>query len=105
MAAEDLAPNDRPAARLSSNSRTAFELANQELRADRLAPALARLEEFLASHQETLTQAELQICERILDRQFEHERDRTLPLYRRLAVLGSRRHHTVMLALETALNA
>lgn len=93
-------PTDQP---LVQHPWAFFELARLQLEAGDLASALSHVEGFLASHRELLPADTLQVCERILDSQFDQQHDRTLLLYRRLATLGSGRHRTVILAFESLL--
>jgi lipopolysaccharide biosynthesis glycosyltransferase len=67
--------------------------------------ALEPLEHFLAAQGEPLDARQLDVCEKILDREFNRSHDRVLPLYGRVVALGSRRHGSVILALESALIA
>jgi len=84
---------------------TAFELARVRLLANHPEQTWPLLKEFLDTQHETLDAEHLATCERLLDREFDRAHDAVLPLYRRLVTLGSRRHRSAILALESALLA
>jgi lipopolysaccharide biosynthesis glycosyltransferase len=88
----------------SQEQEALLDRASRQLFAGQSGAALGSLEGFLSANGQRLDAGQLAICEKILDREFEHSRARVLPLYRRLVALGSRRQQSVMITLECVLN-
>jgi lipopolysaccharide biosynthesis glycosyltransferase len=84
----------------------AYELARVHLLSGDTAQAVPPLADFLGVHDRPLNRVHHELCERILDREFERgQRAALAPLYRRLAGLGSRRYLTVLRAFEGLVDA